>query len=718
MKEYELWLDESGEFKDSIEFKNKGINPSLIGGILVPVETLNSNKFQSIIGELDMQRNHANHFEADEKINYALPLLEKLHEESDACQVIFENVNYEKDSNHRQLYLRIMAEGLLQLMLTLNAKNEDVKLHVIIAQRQDVDTQTNRRINESEYQDKLREIQEKKKKEHRIILSRNSECTFEIAVATKTPKLCFADFVCNLRLTRNSKGLRCVKDRINHLYDNAYLFTLNEITSENFIKQCLVQNDVSEAIMELYTSIDSLNHILIIEEIIDKMKTMSYRLVKSQLKQTANECIAYVAKCSDYHIGQLILERINEELLPAFQNEGFNVFQFQFQIYIQLADLYLRKGDIVKARGILNQCKELHRKMQNSLENIFSYYQLLEKEAILYIDEFDYYASSTLMERVCHTFENVMQMVEIDDLIGERFKYPISEYYGDALCMRIYALMFQQRENPSLYHELVLLSDKALLQYPNNEGELERHRQYRSHIENECGNYELALEWLMSAKLYRMIPCTMENIKQFVKAVFESEEIISFQYYIMYYLSIMAEAKRNNHPLADKMHAVLQSCKEYLSQIDLIDFSKKEANTIEMPIEAIKEKKSNLQYHPMEINYWKYANYYHYSQNYEKAEKFYTKALSACRDNNYLTMRITGIGIFAERILNTACINLKKANYQYEDLLQEIGMIQKLTMSDNTKQFVDELAKLIQSIKKDNCLDLSFLEKVARKITY
>ena len=35
MKEYELWLDESGKFKnDKDEIKKTNYNPSLIGGIL------------------------------------------------------------------------------------------------------------------------------------------------------------------------------------------------------------------------------------------------------------------------------------------------------------------------------------------------------------------------------------------------------------------------------------------------------------------------------------------------------------------------------------------------------------------------------------------------------------------------------------------------------------------------------------------------------------
>ena len=70
----------------------------------------------------------------------------------------------------------------------------------------------------------------------------------------------------------------------------------------------------------------------------------------------------------------------------------------------------------------------------------------------------------------------------------------------------IYAELFMQRKQPEIYDQLCMESDLALQQYPNSEGELERHRQYRSHIELEAGNYEEALHWLMKAKLYKNLP--------------------------------------------------------------------------------------------------------------------------------------------------------------------------------------------------------------------
>ena len=52
MKEYELWLDESGEFKnDREEIKKINYNPSLIGGILFNKKDFSENQAQKLIGE-------------------------------------------------------------------------------------------------------------------------------------------------------------------------------------------------------------------------------------------------------------------------------------------------------------------------------------------------------------------------------------------------------------------------------------------------------------------------------------------------------------------------------------------------------------------------------------------------------------------------------------------------------------------------------------------
>lgn len=76
--------------------------------------------------------------------------------EYNAAQVFFENQEYHDEATSRQLYLSMMAEGILQLLQRLNARYESVGLRVTIAQRQDVTAEAgNQRIRENEYKKAL-----------------------------------------------------------------------------------------------------------------------------------------------------------------------------------------------------------------------------------------------------------------------------------------------------------------------------------------------------------------------------------------------------------------------------------------------------------------------------------------------------------------------------------------------------------------------------------
>ena len=309
-KEYELWLDESGQFIKESELKNKNKKPSLVGGFLVEKKIANTIPYTVLI---DNTRNHAMNLSSMDKANYVLPILETMQTMYGAKQVFFENADYLDETSGRQLYLRILAEGLLQLMQKLNAQNESIELDVIIAQRQDVTAvASNRRILSTEYLNMLKVLMEKKKREHRIFLHENSVLKFQVKPAHLEHKLQLADFVCNTRLTRDSNAFANVRDRVRLLQEDAYLFTLSEITSVNYISRSLADGYISDAIMELYTTKDEINHEEMLDLIMRRMDDTNYRLVKSQMKQCVADITAFAAKEDDYEIGEAFLKNVRD----------------------------------------------------------------------------------------------------------------------------------------------------------------------------------------------------------------------------------------------------------------------------------------------------------------------------------------------------------------------------------------------------------------------
>lgn len=347
-KNFELWLDESGDFENQHELEGTTRKPSLIGGFLVEEEVADKIDFGGLI---DSNRNHAMELEEDDKKNYVLPVLQKMKSEYNAAQVFFENQEYHDEATSRQLYLSMMAEGILQLLQRLNARYESVGLRVTIAQRQDVTAEAgNQRIRENEYKKALEYCIKRKQRERRAMLHPDCEVSFEICRASDSMRLQLADFACNTRLTRDSHAFKDVRSEVEALYSTAFLFTLTEMGSQNFIQQCLAQNNYSDAILELYTTKDNLEHGKILSLMAERMKNCSYRLIKSQMKNCVADLLVYALNEDDYEVGEALLKNLLDELIPFLKKNGMPQEHLHFSILLNLSDMYLREGDIYEAK--------------------------------------------------------------------------------------------------------------------------------------------------------------------------------------------------------------------------------------------------------------------------------------------------------------------------------------------------------------------------------
>lgn len=719
IKRYELWLDESGKFKQEAALKGTQLKPSLVGGILVDKSVVNRIDFDHMI---DPGKNHAMELNKEEKKDYVLPVLERLKADYGAKQVFFENADYEDESTNRQLYLRIIAEGLLQLFQTLNAQSEKVVLDVLIAQRQDMESPAGeRRIIENEYIAALTACIEKKKKEHRLFLDENSELFFSVHPAHREKKLQLADFACNTRLTRDSYIFKEIRDRVTALYEDAYIFNLSEISSENYIKRSLAQGHLADAVMELYTTQDELEEEKQLELILERVRHMDYRWLKSQLKECVSEITAYAAVQGDYKVGEKFLLHVKDGFIYKMEKNGYSCLNLKLSLLLQLSDMFLREGNIIAARNAIEECKETHEALGNSLEEIFSYYQLKEKEALLLINEFDYAHAYEILEATGAVFQHFMKAVCMETHLQKRFSSEIrSEYYGDTLCMQIYAMLFLQREHPDIYPEMCEKSDLAMKHYPQQEGELERHRQYRSHMELERGNYSEALLWLMKAQRWPNPELTVKNLIDYLKQICQVENEISCQYYLMYYLLILSESKWAGDALADVMWKALKNQKELLRICMIAAEPKRADDAIEVELESVQQEDSGAMFHPMEIIYWKYASFLYGCGKYNAAYPYYCKAEQICfAENDCHTMHITGIGIMAEKICSILHSNGNDIRTELAVLNDRIDRILEAPLTAETKSFVEHLKAQIQ----DACSDTDAVQReklwnVARKIAY
>ena len=720
-KQYELWLDESGKFQNEAELKAVNYKASLIGGILIDKEEVSKIDFDNLLG---LSGGHANKIDVEDKAGVILPILEEICDKHKARQVFFENVQYEDEKTNRQLYLRMMAEGLIQLLQTLSAQEESVSLKVIIARRQDVHSAPNKReIKANEYIKALKRCIEVKKKENRVYFNGDTELVFEIKVATQTQKLMVADYACNTRLTRDTSCFEGVEARLDKLYSDAYLFTLHEIGSINYIKIALTKGNISDAIFELFTSRDNLDVKDMMQPILEQISKMGNRLLRAQVKMCIAELSAYTSKTDDYEVSEALLIRFRYEFMPILVANKLPMDRLYFAILLHLSEIYLREGDIAAASESLAETRKLFNGLGSVLEDLPTYYQLRIREAFLAIKEFDYDKADKLMQSLMVTLEGIMSFVGNDNNMKLQFSNVRSKSYADVISMRILALIHLQRDNPSLYSKLCDLSDLSMAQYTqdSSRNELEIHRRYRARIEMGAGNYETALRWLILARGYECGVVDAVNIKKFLDSVAMIREKERTQFYIMHYLLIMTRAKVSGNKLAVIMETELFKKKELLDYVEIEEHPPiKGGDNNSVDISAVQEAVTDNYYHPVEILNWKIASYLHLEKRYDDALYYYRKTTEMCARNvNYYTMYVIGIAVHSEYVACLLEMGKKElALREYDNVIAKLGTIKKEKLSDATRGFVARMEEKIILAKSGIDISITRLYEVANIMGY
>ncbi|TWS95560.1 hypothetical protein [Streptococcus sp. sy018] len=677
MKQFELWLDESGKFDETSNSKELY---SFVGGVLVDKEQIKHIDFSLLLN--NSQYNHAMTLSPKQKKQYVFPKLIELKKQTNARYVYFENIEYLGTGDNRELYLQVMAEGLLQLVQLLEAKYGNVHLNITIASRvAQKDGQDFVHIKEEEYSQTFREVLKQRKERNEIAITHGSQVHFHLERATQSQKLIIADFASNTRRIYKRQIFRDANSRclFDEIFSDVLTFSMSELSSDVKIRILLAQNDISEALMEVFLSPTLSKKQDYLQLVVSRMEHLSYRILKSQLKQLSSEILSFIARQDDYQKNIQILEEFEYQLIPFLKTKEFPCEVLEFEVLLQLSDIYLRSGQLLPARQILEKALKLLKEVGSTLENLFILYRVMEKISVLYIDSFQFHQAASLMEEVRHIFKNTLNNIEDFPLIATYFNTLKSEYYGDVLCMEIYAKLFllpQYHNDDNWIQEIRLLSDEALKHYPNFEGELERHYQYRSRLEASVSEEPLpALNWLIKAALYHhdlTADYSEETIKQFWDRILQQETEISQLFYLMYFSIIIDRSSKYDPNFADKLYEQLLN--HEISHLLFPDSSKKDYYLIKRDKVA--------DYHPKEIIYWNLANYYVKKELFKEALTFYDCSLNICEKKKAtITLQLRMIAILAARAsvevrLGKTAASYKKIFSRLTSLKSRIGQIE------------------------------------------
>ena len=704
MIEYELWLDESGDFQEEKAKKYRNKNASLVGGILIKKEDADRMVLTDLIDE---NRNHAMLLAESDKVDYILPILEKIRDEYNAKEVFFENKDYEEGENNRQLYLRIIAEGILQLLLRLNATNESVRLRVTIARRQDVRATGGMPsvIADREYVNELKECINHKKADRKIILNEDTSLDFTIKIADRTMELQLADFACNTRYTRQCMALSAVADRVEKLHDEEFIFSMTEESASNAIMRSLVQGNMGKAVIDVFTlsSVDDREKNLKI--VFERINKSSYSTVKVQIKQVMDDISAYIALEDDFELGENFLIRILSEFIPRLADAGHNYDEFKFGMLLHLAHMYLLEGDIIAAKNTLIECESTFKNIDSRLEDVLPYLRLKKLWALYYQKSFQYEKAEALLESMINSMKKLTMSVNRNVLLREVFVGTKTENIGEAIRMLIVTKILANKDLP--YKKMCKLSDTAMKQYPCNEGELVKQRQCRCIIELRNGHYENAILYLIRAEIPDTDECSKENIIRFLDSVSDTEVKISSLYYLMYYMIIMENAQKSSSKLGQIMYEALTEQGRLLGLVTKKGALDWHVNSVNL-LEAQKPKRG-VRYHPLEIIYLKYASYLHElgdEDSKKNARDYLRKAVDICLNyEDYLAMRITGIGMTAKLVeILLADGKNREAEENIRKISDEVIKILGEDIEDETRAFVETLKELLDAKRYDELI--------------
>lgn len=658
LQEFELWLDESGTFLMDDQISN-GKNPSIIGGILMPIGALSNDRLRQLADPNGSGASHAMEMSYSEAQQIVPAALEEICNAGGKL-VYFENAERIYYHHNRDLYLRTLASGLAQLTKVL-AVQCDFMLNIIIAVRYWPDEDNPEILNEitpDEYRQQLKHYIAREYDDAHFSLPPQDRIALTILSARQEVRLSLADYASNARLVLNTKKFAPVKNRLIPLIESGYQFTVTAQSTEVFIRSLLSRGDISGALIELFSSRNSQKKKQLFTEIMDKFSTLSYRLQRLQIRSFASALRVAAGKEIDFEHSEALLKAGIHDFFGAVEQRGIDVQTDEslFSLNLSLADMYLREGDILHAAPVMDQLEKLVSKMNYRVENLVFLYLFREKKALFQINSMQYSKAVETMSATIRTMESLLSVLDADPLINSFFGSAdsvCSEYLGDAYCMKIYAELFLQRNDHSLFEKCLREDTESALKQYRYPGELERNQQYRSKAENEEGKCLKALEWLLKTQQIEIATNGLASACQQYLEAAQQEDLISRTYYAMYYIEIMENAQRlGQTDLSSVMEAALVKEKSLLKEL----MTQEKQQTIlsdtgkdTVVFSDIFTEDQQRNYHPLEIVLWKYAAYLYRIGAKNAAERYFARAIYVCDENpDYTVLKHVALAILLE----------------------------------------------------------------------
>lgn len=548
MKEYYLYLDESGNFK------GQSAEPSIVAGFVSGQEL--SEEYASglmrAVRESDpryasirLEPFHAMEERSPHKGEFIAAVLERLSAE--ASLVTFRNERGFAVVNSDITYLNVFAAGIVRLLVHLAKETADeILLKVFYARRLNVrDKEKDGSVNiigQDNYQERIAERLVLRLAQLPGEIKRRLHFELREGSARQSKLLMLADVVCfALRGGKNSLSGE-EKERIRRLP----CLSLNVMENDAWakIRNLLVNEQIAEAIYSWYGIFShelgtryggEFNDLLA-----EKLRQLSYEEWQLQIMMLLQNIARLIGE-RQFGAAEGIISRLVQKLFPLLRKQEISFIKLELGSHFLRLTVAVNQGDTVAADRAIAAFKRCFRENELTTEMVgaFISFKLREISHLKNIFAFqEALAELGILEKFVRQILDAMSM--IDGVKGGTLK---SETLCKIYTSRAFTWCCLYDGNERARNEVISNVNSALSQLPEAAGG-ERQYMLRSRIEYLSGNVAEAFFWLEKA-LGKPGQNTMDIIAgDFSRWIFA----------LMHYSIIMARSAAIDRELADRLY--------------------------------------------------------------------------------------------------------------------------------------------------------------------
>ena len=615
MIEFELWLDESGDFENDEAKIHRGEPPSLIGGLLVEKGTFSDRAIDAIIPE---GSTHSTTWSTEEKLKRFDRIEQKLHAGKNNRFVFFTNREGIMVIDNNLTYQNVIIEGILQLVKELMKKyGYDMRLTVVIANRVDTTTGKDKSDSVVPIEQYERRFKERLIMESLQLGIRNESCRLTKASARNDKRLMLADIVCNVFYTKNrSRFSDTERKHIEEKTADALTFTVFESAIKKQYDRILLDGRTGEAIAYICFYADNAMLRNAFRELKDAFAKRKYDFRTQH--NFVSAYVEYYIRFNDFAAGNRLIDNLLHfyvPLLKSLNEQAAASYELDLKLY--KATILTHMGDTDETETVIDECYVLAGKLPDSLEKIEKLIKLDNRRIIGKVNLFDFETALSDADRLVRRCEEIKELLAVAT-DSESVMY---DEYGKALGTRVQIRTRLCKGKQDSYLPAVEDSDRAMNEFLDP-ADKARQFLYRAHLETECGHFDDALNWIKKAADVQE-NASVKTLAQQLGKDWKNRFIIEE------YVRLMA--------LSADSPSFSKTAEEMFNCVQNVPFTGPED---EMD-------------HPVEIIFWKFASYYAKRSTQNAAIKNFDIAVSKCWNQTTgeaVTLKVIGVAVLFEKI--------------------------------------------------------------------